>query len=302
MKFLIIDSQYLIYKSLFAHKHLTATWQGKQVISGLPFGYIKALVDMKATLAPDFIVTVWEGGNLHKKRLYPPYKQGRKRLLIDIGIETALLKHILKSLRIPMLFAPGYEGEDVANFLRKKLITKNNFAHFYTNDADCFALIRRNFVLVNNKDGMLHIMDRKALQQQHGITPRQAAQIKILAGCSTDNVAGFAGIGEKYATYLVKKYGTAEATVLNCDEHTKPYLKLNAAVAKGAPLLPLMTTATAILTPPKIKQNYKRGEKRPPSWHQALKYLECKSLLKGMNLKILKIIEKDQKNNIFRNQ
>ena len=45
MKFIIVDGQFLVYKSLFSHTRLTTTFKGKEIISGMPFGFLKAIIE-----------------------------------------------------------------------------------------------------------------------------------------------------------------------------------------------------------------------------------------------------------------
>lgn len=291
MQILIIDGQFLIYKSLFSHQKLTANFDGLQVISGIPFGFLKAIIDMKARFMPDFILVTFEGHPLIKKAIYPPYKQKRQKLEIDIKMEGEITKALLYSLKIPALFAPGYEGEEVAKFIRNRGMKKGDFAWFYTNDHDAFALIRKQFVLINNVDGNYYTMDKKELMAQYGITPKEAREIKILAGCSTDNVAGFDGIGEKFAKYLIKKYGTAHKVVKEIEEEGK-YARLNEIVAKNARKYLIMKKATQIEEPGYIRLT-KRSIKA--NYQPLLGALECRTLLKGANKRVLKIIAEDQK-------
>ena len=169
---------------------------------------------------------------------------------------------------------------------------KNDFAWFYTNDQDAFAMICNNFVLINNIDGQFYIMDKETLLEQHDVTPKEARQIKILAGCNTDNIAGFDGIGEKFATYLIKKYGTARKVVKEINETEPKYVRLNDLVAKSAKKLTLMKEVTAIMVPGYVRID---TSKIKGSHIDILEELECHTLLKGANKRILRLIEKDQK-------
>lgn len=290
MKVLIVDGQFLIYKSLFSHQRLTATWNDEsEVISGIPFGFLKALIDMKVQYTPHFIITTWEGHPLHKKKIYKPYKQKRKPLEFDINTEIEITRALLTALKIPCVYSPGFEGEDVANYIRRKYIRDKHRGYFYTNDHDAFAMIRRNFVLINNVNGQYYKLTRKGLKNEYDLTPKQAKHIKILAGCNSDNVEGFKGIGEKFATYLIKKYGTAHRVVKYINETESKYHRLNALVAKSAHNLDLMTYATAIQTPKFVQPT---GNSVACTDHlELLADLECVSLTKGANRKVLKSIQ-----------
>jgi 5'-3' exonuclease len=292
MQILTIDGQFLIYKSLFSHQKLTADFNGLQVISGIPFGFLKAIIDMKAKFVPDFILVTFEGHPLLKKSIYPQYKEKRQKLEIDIKLEGNLVRAILHSLRIPALFAPGYEGEDVAKFIRNHGVRKKDFGWFYTNDHDAFALIRNNFVLINNVDGNYYVMDKEALLEQHDITPKEAREIIILEGCNGDNVEGFAGIGPAFAKYLIKKYGTARRVVRDINETEKKYIRLNDLVAKSAKNLTLMKEVTGIQLPGYVRIS---DSKIKESYTEILDLLECHTLMKGANKRILKLIAADQK-------
>jgi len=292
MIFLIIDGQFLIYKSLFSHKNLTTEFKGKEIISGIPFAFLKAIIDMKIEFMPDFIFCTWEGHPLIKKKAYPKYKESRKPLEIDISTESNITRALLKSLKIPNLMSSGFEGEDVANYIKKKVVCEKNMGYMYSNDHDTFAMIRSNFVIINNKDGNYYIIDKQVLKEEYDLTPGQARQMKIIEGCSSDNITGFKGIGPVYAKYLIKKYGSAKKVIDNINETEKKYIKLNEIVRENAKFYSSLKYVTQIFCPtyvtimkPRITGKYKN----------LLKEMECNTLLKGTNKKILELIRDDQK-------
>jgi len=291
MHILIIDGQFLIYKSMFSHQKLTANFGDIAIISGIPFGFLKAVIDMKIEFMPDFIFVTFEGHPLLKKAIYPEYKAKGRKLEIDISTESNLVKSILRSMNIPALFSSGYEGEEVSKYIYSNGVKKDDFARFYTNDEDAFALIRRNFILINNIDGQYYEIGKEELFREHGITPKQAREIKILAGCSSDNVPGFEGIGKGFAKYLVKKYGSAKKVVQNIEEKEKRYVRLNEIVANNSTKLNLMTQLTRIETPGTV--NLSKGSIEMDHI-ETLRALECRTLLKGANRRILNLIVKDQ--------
>ena len=292
MKYLIIDGQFLIYKSLFSHQRLVTDFEEREIISGIPFGFLKTIIDIKIKFMPNFIKTTFECHPLIKKQVYPPYKENRKKLDIDIDTEIEITRAILKSLHIPNLFSPGYEGEDIAKFIKKKITKKKNLCYFYTNDHDAFALIANNFILINNVDGEFVEIGLQELKSHYDITPKQARQIKIIEGCGSDNIIGFKGIGPTYAKYLIKKYKTAKKVVTEINETKSNLVKLNKIVKDNAKYLTTMTYVTKILCPEFVKNC---TVKMKSNHYDLLQTMECRTLLKGASRRIINLIHKDQK-------
>lgn len=60
--------------------------------------------------------------------------------------------------------------------------------------------------------------DKEKIIEQYGLEPKQLIEVKGLMGDKSDNIPGIAGIGEKTAINMIKKYKTIEKLYSNVEE------------------------------------------------------------------------------------
>lgn len=294
MKFLIIDSSYLIYRSYFAFakNHLTVNKDGQELITSAIFGFINELIMLQSDQNYDFIFTSWDTGPYLKKLKYPSYKEGRhKGELPDFNAEKEIIKAILFDLNIPVIYATGFEGEEVA----RTIINSCNAhqTHLYSNDQDCFVLLDDNVDLIRIHRGEIIFFDQQDLMDKYRVTPKQFRHWKALTGCSTDNVKGVQGIGPKSASDLISKFHSVKGVLKHIDQ-ISPKQAEKILKAKEDGTLKSSMYLTKIQAPKDI-QFYKPEERL--SYLDILDYVEARSFLKGEKKLILKAIKKRQKEN-----
>jgi len=297
MKTLIIDSSYLAYKSFFAfkNKHLTVEKNGEIINTSSIFGFIREIIKLKK-LNYDFIICVFDTKPYLKKIKYESYKEGRKSSIPELGQEINIIKAILTDLKIPCLYAKGYEGEEVASALINILNNSNNTIDFYTNDEDCYALIsNKTRLITTNKKLDIVYFGKDELKSKYNITPKQFVEFKILTGCRTDHVKGVTGIGPKNATILINKFNTVDNIINNLDEiretNSKIAEKIEIAVKDND--IEKSKFLTRIDNPNKITRF---ALEHKIKYTDILEYIEAYSLIKGQNRLLLKNITNKQKN------
>ena len=54
------------------------------------------------------------------------------------------------------------------------------------------------------------LYDEAAIMEKYGVTPKQLIEVKAIQGDTSDNIPGVAGIGEKGAGDLIKRFGNID--------------------------------------------------------------------------------------------
>ncbi len=146
-----------------------------------------------------------------RHQLYPPYKANRKpqpEAMLDC---FPRLREILEEQNISWLDVEGYEADDII-----ASIVHNTRAH------DCQNLILSTDHLMAqllDKSTRLYDhfnhkpIDREVIFKRYGIRPDQLADYFALAGSSSVNVPGIAGVGAKTAATLLSEYDSCEKII-----------------------------------------------------------------------------------------
>lgn len=207
-KILLIDANYLGHRA----RYTTGLLSYKDRPTGVIFGFLNQLFTLAKKTVPDEIVFVWDSRKSFRKEAYPFYKEkskshngeGPDRELLDAFKQfQQLKKDILPQLGFTNNFMQsGYEADDlIASIVQENTIHSEYIVA--TSDDDLLQLLDYCRIYNLGKDKYI---TKQQFVEDYGIEPYQWVEVKKIAGCSSDNVPGVQGVGEKTAIkYLRKK-------------------------------------------------------------------------------------------------
>jgi len=210
-RYLILDCNYLAHRA----KHVFGELSDKGSATGVVYGFLKDILILRERFDTNRFVFCWDYGKNIRLKSYPPYKQNRRvEVLEDDEQEFEDAFHLqvdqLREIYLytigyrNVFFQKGYESDDVIAMVCKTLVPYLEEGIIVTADQDLFQLIRRNIDWYNPRSKEL--MTRVKFKKTFGIPPRKWAKVKAIAGCTSDNVKGIAGVGEITALkYLCKE-------------------------------------------------------------------------------------------------
>jgi len=191
-KTLLIDGNVLMKRSYNGAKNV---FYKEKHIGGI-FQFYTTLRKLIVELSIDKVVIMWDGERGGSLRLdyYPEYKGNRPRFFDEsYEIQKLKVKAYAEDLFLRQYEHPDCESDDLLAFytLNRK---KNEEVIIYTNDRDLCQLI--------SEDVSLFLADKKVLVGvgnynwyfQHHY--ENAGLVKIIEGCSTDNIKGIEGVTE----------------------------------------------------------------------------------------------------------
>jgi 5'-3' exonuclease len=191
-KTLLIDGNVLMKRSYNGAKNVFY----KEVHIGGIFQFYTTLRKLILELSVDKVVVMWDGerGGYLRLDYYPEYKNNRPRFFDEsYELQKLKVKAYAEDLFLRQYEHPDCESDDLLAFyaLNKK---KNEEIIIYTNDRDLCQLI--------TEDVTLYLADKKVLVGvgnyswyfQHYY--KNAGLVKIIEGCSTDNIKGIDGVTE----------------------------------------------------------------------------------------------------------
>ena len=201
-KLLAIDGNSIINRAFYGIRPLTtATGKNTNAI----FGMINIIT--RQLEAPTF-----------RKKLYDPYKAGRRPTPPELLEQFDDAKACLSAMGIHVLELEGYEADDLLGTVATMASdTGDTDAYILSGDRDLLQLIAPHIrvLLAGNSDTLT--FDRDAFYEKYGVEPSQLIELKGLMGDSSDNIPGVTGVGEKTAVRMIQLFGNLEGVYENID-------------------------------------------------------------------------------------
>jgi len=127
---------------------------------------------------------------------------------------------------VPQISAAGVEADDVIGTIAMRGIDEGFVVAIASPDKDFFQLLKKGLILLRPPSKADKTVSRYALlpyteesfRNDWELDPEQFVDVLALAGDSSDNVPGVAGIGPKRAVALLHEYGSLENILENCSK------------------------------------------------------------------------------------
>lgn len=229
---LLLDTASLYFRAYFGvPDSITAP-------DGTPVNAVRGLLDMIARLVttrrPDRLVACWDDDwrPAFRVEAIPSYKAHRvlegdaEDVPDPLAAQVPVIVEVLEALGIARVGAPGYEADDVIGTLVAREVARpaaeRSPVEVVTGDRDLFqvvdddAAVRVLYTARGIRD--LDVVDQARIAERYGVpTGRAYADMAVLRGDPSDGLPGVAGIGEKTAATLLRRFGTLEAVLAAVD-------------------------------------------------------------------------------------
>lgn len=211
MKLLVVDGNSILNRAFYGVRLLT-TKDGRYT-NGV-FGFMNIFLKLSEEYKPDCVAVAFDVKSpTFRHKMYAGYKGTRKPAPPELIEQFPVLKELLISLGYTVVEKPGYEADDILGTL-SAACSKDDFCYIATGDRDSLQLVRDNVnvVLATTKAGqsVTVLYDREKIEEVYGVQPEQLIDIKAIQGDTSDNIPGVAGIGEKGAGELIRKFSSLD--------------------------------------------------------------------------------------------
>ena len=219
MKLMILDGNSIVNRAYYGVRMLNAP-------DGTPtnavYGFLAILQRLLDANSPDALCVAFDlPAPTFRHRQYALYKAQRKPMPDDLAVQMPLLKDVLSAMGIKQLSAEGWEADDVLGTVAKLCEADGWDCEIVTGDRDSFQLIteKTDVLHVKTAKGQTETIDYdlKRFNDEYGFAPPLMVDLKALMGDASDNLPGVAGIGEKTALDLIRRFGTIESIYSNLD-------------------------------------------------------------------------------------
>lgn len=194
---LLIDVNYLGYRALYS----TGKLSYKGMSTGVIFGILKSVFQFQKLFKATNLVWCFDFGPNKRKDIYKGYKGNRKTNpdIEDMKEQVTFLRKRLKKYFLNVLYSDGFEADDkiaqAITAIRQDAANMSDKIVIISADHDMYQLLTPQVSVYDPRASFE--MTYKVFVTKYGIKPKQWVKVKAVAGCTTDNVKGAMGIGEK---------------------------------------------------------------------------------------------------------
>lgn len=207
----IIDGHFFLYRARHAYPPMS---NRDGLSSNMIYGFWRMIIHLLA-LKPDNIIIVRDApGKVHREDLLPQYKANRATMPDDFRQQVHICKLLCTQLGIYSEEKSGYEADDIIYTLAKHRhyntsIDENRTYVIYSADKDLKQILEFDNILIRDPIKEEE-RTKQYFQRSFWFDPLQIIDYLSLVWDSSDNIPWARGIGPKWASELIKTYGSIQ--------------------------------------------------------------------------------------------
>ena len=214
-KLFLIDGNGLAYRAFYAVVPIHTE-------SGVPINALAGFVNMVLRLLksqkPTHVAVAFDKG-IPTERVspYQDYNAQRVEMPEDLALQLPMIEDFVRALGVPVFRVPGHEADDCIGTLAKQGAAADMDVLILSGDLDLLQLVSPSIKVLTTRRGIsdMVIYDEKEVKRRFNLKPEQLADLRALAGDSSDNITGVPGIGEVTAKKLLAQHGRLEDLLRN---------------------------------------------------------------------------------------
>lgn len=207
---ILIDATYICHRAF----HSTGNLSFDEEPTGVIYGFLRDLENLRKRFASERLVFTWDHGKGLREQRYTFYKESRRKNNSEENVKKhEILQPQIEKLKtaiIPQIgyknnfMQVGYEADDlIASIVQDNRSCNDDFV-IVTGDQDMYQLIqspehasRSTAIVYHPRED--RIVNHQSFFDEYGVQPKDWIKVKALAGCSSDEIPGLTGVGEKTA-------------------------------------------------------------------------------------------------------
>ncbi len=228
--FLLVDFLNIAYRNFFAIKVLA---NSKGFPTNAVYGFLQSVRRWMEECKPTHMAIVLDAETPKRRlELLPQYKANRPPTPQALPPQLEALNKLFPLLGWPTVYDPMEEADDLGASLALLAAQKGHEVWIASNDKDFFQIVGPHIKMLRSTPKKIELADEDWIKERWGIKPSQMVDFLALQGDSVDNIPGVAGVGEKTAVELIRRFGSVEKVLACLDKIERP--KLCAALAESA--------------------------------------------------------------------
>ncbi|MBL8588249.1 MAG: DNA polymerase I [Methylobacteriaceae bacterium] len=187
--------------------------------------------DGAAGVKPTHLAIIFDKSeNSFRKELYPPYKANRSDPPEDLVPQFPLFRAAVRAFGLTPVEQDVYEADDLIATYARQAEKAGADVLIVSADKDLMQLIGPRIAMydpASGEAGRAGSREERRIGEAEvidyfGVPPAKVVDVQALAGDSTDNVPGAAGIGVKTAAQLIAEYGDLDTLLARAGEIRQP--------------------------------------------------------------------------------
>ena len=238
----LLDSMAFIFRAYHAMQRSRPMTTRTGIPTAATYVFVNMINKLRKDFAPEYLAAVYDVGapllrheaaaqmkdvqkfNIKTQQFetieYAGYKANRAETPPDLIQQQPYIRRALEAFRIPIIYAEGYEADDVIGTLSCHFSALGHHVYVVSSDKDMMQLVNEHVSILNpTKDNL--ILDPAGVEAVLGVPPQRVIDVMALRGDAIDNIPGAPGIGDKGSVELIQTFGSVEAALDRADEVKK---------------------------------------------------------------------------------
>ena len=219
MKLMVLDGNSIINRAFYGIR-LLSTKDG--LYTNAVYGFISILQKLINEENPEAVCVAFDlKAPTFRHEQFDAYKANRKGMPDELAAQMPLVKEVLDAMNVPRFELSGFEADDLIATVAKRCCETDWDCVIVTGDKDSLQLVndKTTVKLVSTRMGQTETksVTPAVFLEDYGFEPPKIVDLKALMGDSSDNYPGVAGIGEKTALDLIRRFGTVREIYENLE-------------------------------------------------------------------------------------
>ena len=190
------------------------------------YGFTNMLLKTIEDTDADHVAVIFDKARrTFRNDIYPEYKAHRPPPPDELIPQFALVREATRAMNVTEVDMDGYEADDLIATYTRLALERGADVTIVSSDKDLMQLVGPRVTML---DAMKNrVIGPDQVREKFGVGPEQVIEVQALAGDSSDNVPGVAGIGVKTAAQLLAEYGDLETLLARAGEIKQPKRRQN---------------------------------------------------------------------------
>ncbi len=217
-KLILIDGNGLAYRSFYAVPP-------QKTASGLPtqavLGFTNLLLSVLEKEKPTHVAVAFDQcAPTERLQKFQPYNVQREEMPEELAVQLPMIEDLVRECGLAACRVPGHEADDCIGTLARRAQEEGFQVLIVSGDLDLLQLVGPSVRVQTTRRGIgdLVVYDEAGVRKKYNLEPRQLADLRALAGDSSQNISGVPGIGEVTARKLLSQYRSLDDLFSSLDQ------------------------------------------------------------------------------------
>ena len=217
-KLFLIDGNGLAYRAFYAVPPV-------QTANGFPThavaGFFELMIRLLAKEKPTHVAVAFDKG-VPTERVadYHDFNAQRVEMPEDLASQLPAIEDMIRALGVQVFRVRGHQGDDCLGTIASQAAERGMDVLILSGDLDLLQLVGPRVQVMTFRRGLTDLMvyDEDTVKKRFNLLPYQLADLRALAGDSSENITGVPGIGEVTAKKLLSQHGSLDDLLNSLDQ------------------------------------------------------------------------------------